>query len=85
MTAIHARHSIHHTLSHEVPPVVSRRNDMDAIIRTFEMEKETKKTVKYQELPDAGQPEICGSLYVQKWAAGQPPPKLLQVRIDVAK
>ena len=36
----------------------------------FVIEKETKNTVKYNEVPAEGQPPIIGSLYVQKWFAG---------------
>jgi hypothetical protein len=36
----------------------------------FEFEKETKNSVRYKEVPEEGQPPIVGSLYVQKWYAG---------------
>jgi hypothetical protein len=36
----------------------------------FAVEKETKNTVKYNEVPAEGQPPIIGTLYVQKWFAG---------------
>ena len=36
----------------------------------FEIEKETKHTVKYTEVPAAGEAPIIGTLYVQKWFAG---------------
>lgn len=36
----------------------------------FEREKETKNTVRFQEVPDKGQPPRVGTLYVQKWAVG---------------
>ena len=36
----------------------------------FVIEKETKHTVRYEEVPSQGQPPIIGSLYVQKWFAG---------------
>jgi len=36
----------------------------------FKIEKETKNTVKYNEVPGEGQPPIIGTLYVQKWFAG---------------
>lgn len=35
----------------------------------FDREKDTKNTIKYQEVPEAGQPPKIGSLYVQKWWA----------------
>ena len=37
---------------------------------TFELEKETKNSVRYKEVPGDGKPPIVGSLYVQKWFAG---------------
>lgn len=36
----------------------------------FEFEKETKNSVRYKEVPDEGTAPIVGSLYVQKWFAG---------------
>jgi len=47
----------------------------------FEVEKETKNSVRYQEKPEQGQSPIVGSLYVQKWFAGKN--KKLQVTIEV--
>lgn len=47
----------------------------------FEFEKETKNSVRYKEVPDEGKPPIIGSLYVQKWFAGNA--KSLQVTIEV--
>ncbi len=37
---------------------------------TFLKEKETKNTVRFQEQPAEGKPPVIGSLYVQKWYAG---------------
>ncbi|WP_041635373.1 hypothetical protein [Marinobacter sp. BSs20148] len=36
----------------------------------FEFEKETKNSVRYKEVPGAGTAPIVGTLYVQKWFAG---------------
>ncbi|EAW30317.1 putative orphan protein [marine gamma proteobacterium HTCC2143] len=36
----------------------------------FVYEKETKNSVRYKEEPEAGKAAIVGSLYVQKWFAG---------------
>ena len=36
----------------------------------FVYEKETKNSVRYKELPEEGQAPIVGSLYLQKWFAG---------------
>lgn len=36
----------------------------------FEIEKETKNSVRYKEVPEEGQAPIVGTLYLQKWFAG---------------
>lgn len=36
----------------------------------FQKEKETKNTVRYQEVVDEGKPPVIGTLYLQKWFAG---------------
>lgn len=36
----------------------------------FEYEKETKNSVRYKEVPEEGKAPIVGTLYVQKWFAG---------------
>jgi len=36
---------------------------------TFEYEKETKNSVRYQEVPEPGKAPVVGTLYVQKWFA----------------
>jgi hypothetical protein len=36
----------------------------------FELEKENKNSVRYKEVPEDGMPPIVGSIYVQKWFAG---------------
>lgn len=46
----------------------------------FEIEKETKNSVRYKEVPAEGQAPIVGSLYVQKWFAGSS--KVLEVTIE---
>ena len=43
---------------------------MSGQVVKFEIEKETKNSVRYKELPAEGQAPIVGSLYVQKWFAG---------------
>lgn len=54
---------------------------MSKEIITFEFEKETKNSVRYKEVPDEGKAPIVGSLYVQKWFAGNS--KSLQVTIEL--
>lgn len=36
----------------------------------FVKEKETKNTIKFAEAPEPGKPPIVGTLYLQKWFAG---------------
>lgn len=46
----------------------------------FEIEKETKNSVRYKEIPAEGQAAVVGSLYIQKWFAGTS--RLLEVTIE---
>ena len=43
---------------------------MSKVTVNFEFEKETKNSVRYKEVPEAGKAPIVGSIYVQKWYAG---------------
>jgi len=54
---------------------------MSKEVITFEFEKETKNSVRYKEVPDEGKAPIVGSLYVQKWFAGNS--KSLQITIEL--
>lgn len=45
----------------------------------FTIEKETKNSVRYKEQPEDGKAPIMGSLYVQKWFAGDS--KTLEITI----
>lgn len=47
----------------------------------FKFEKETKNSIRYKEIPAEGKAPIVGSLYVQKWFAGDA--KTLQVTIEL--
>jgi hypothetical protein len=47
----------------------------------FEREKETKNTVKFAEVQTQGEAPIIGTLYVQKWIAGDA--KSLKVTIEL--
>ena len=47
---------------------------------TFTMERETKNTIRYQEETE-GKPPVVGTLYVQRWALGEPAPQRLTVTI----
>ena len=46
----------------------------------FEYEKETKNSVRYKEVPEAGTAPIVGTLYVQKWFAGES--KSLEITLE---
>jgi hypothetical protein len=37
----------------------------------FTLEKETKNSVRYKEVPEEGKTPIMGTVYVQKWFAGE--------------
>lgn len=53
---------------------------MSKVSVQFEFEKETKNSVRYKEVPEEGKAPIVGSLYVQKWFAGNS--KTLEITID---
>jgi len=46
----------------------------------FEYEKDTKNSVRYKEVPADGEAPVLGTLYVQKWYAGDA--KTLRVSIE---
>jgi hypothetical protein len=48
----------------------------------FQYSRATKNTHKYEEVPESGQPPRIGSLYVQKWALGEDPPKRVTVTVQ---
>ncbi|KAG1694899.1 hypothetical protein GQR58_006837 [Nymphon striatum] len=56
------------------------KNRDEAMIVKFEYEKETKNSIRYKEVPDEGTAPIVGSLYVQKWFAGDS--KTIEITID---
>ena len=49
----------------------------------FVTERETKNTVRFQE-ETSGKPPVIGTLYVQRWALGEPLPQRLTVTIEGA-
>jgi hypothetical protein len=48
----------------------------------MDLEKETKNTIRYQERAQGGQPPRIGTLYIQKWALQEKPPKSIQVTVE---
>jgi len=61
-----------------------RRHSMEAKVIEFKFEKETKNTVRYEEVTE-GQPPAVGTLYVQKWALGTPAPGRLKMTLEVSE
>ena len=57
---------------------------MKTLALTFALVKETKNTQKFEERAEEGTPPAVGTLYVQKWALGTPPPATLTVCIEAA-
>ena len=56
-----------------------------AIEMTFKVERETKNTVRFEEVLNAGEPPKIGTLYIQKWAlSGLDLAKGLIVKIEEA-
>lgn len=53
---------------------------MSRVVIKFEYEKETKNSIRYKEIPEPGKAPIVGSLYVQKWFAGNT--RTLEITID---
>ena len=49
----------------------------------FVRERETKNTVRFQE-EASGKPPVIGTLYVQRWALGEPLPQRLTVTVEAA-
>ena len=47
----------------------------------FATERQTKNTVQFQEEAN-GKPAVIGTLYVQRWALGEPLPQRLTVTIE---
>ena len=48
----------------------------------FEYEKSTKNTYRYSEVA-TDKPPVINTLYVQKWALGNEPPRKLRVTVVV--
>lgn len=60
--------------------LINKESIMSKTTVTFEYEKETKNSVRYQEVPEEGKAPIMGTLYVQKWFAGNS--KSLEITIE---
>ena len=53
---------------------------MSKTVVKFTFEKETKNSVRYKEVPEAGKAPILGSVYLQKWFAEAS--KNIEITID---
>ncbi|MFQ3235892.1 MAG: hypothetical protein ACI9C4_001456 [Paraglaciecola sp.] len=65
-----------------IESVAKLRKNMSQVVVKFTFEKGTKNSVRYQEVPEEGKAPIIGSLYVQKWFAGNS--KNLTITVDKA-
>jgi len=57
---------------------------VEAQTLTFSLEREPKNTVRYPEQTD-GNPPTVGTIYVQKSAMGDNPPKTLTVTVSASQ
>ena len=57
---------------------------MDKETLTFEHERETKNTIRYQEITEYDSPAV-GTIYIQKSVLGDKPPKRLAVTIEAGE
>lgn len=49
---------------------------------TFQVEKETKNTIRYAEKPEADKPPVTGAIYLQRWALPDPAPQSVTVIVQ---
>lgn len=59
---------------------------MDNVTLRFEFDRETKNTVRYQEMDDLEEnlPKRVGTLYVRKWVVAKSIPQYIEVTIKEA-
>jgi len=58
---------------------------MKTTVATFELEKETKNTVRYSETPDEGVAPMVNTIYIQKHVLGKTPPTNIKLTVEVSK
>ena len=51
----------------------------------FELEKETKNTVRYSETPDEGVAPVVKTVYIQKHVLGKNAPQKIKVTLEETK
>ena len=58
---------------------------MKTTTATFELEKETKNTVRYSETPDEGVAPVVNTVYIQKHVLGKNAPQKITVTLEETK
>jgi len=58
---------------------------MKTTTATFELEKETKNTVRYSETPDEGVAPVVNTVYIQKHVLGKNAPQKIKVTLEETK
>lgn len=53
---------------------------MSEKIIKFEYEKQNKNSIRYKEVPEEGMPPVLGTIYLQKWYAGDS--KTIEITIN---
>ena len=57
---------------------------MESKTAIFKYERETKNTVRFEEVTVPGTPPIMGTAYIQKWLLAQPLPQSIKVTLEDA-
>ena len=58
---------------------------MKTTTATFELEKETKNTVRYSETPEEGVAPVVNTIYIQKHVLGKTAPQNIKVTVEESK
>ena len=58
---------------------------MKTTTATFELEKETKNTVRYSETPEEGVAPVVNTVYIQKHVLGKTAPQKIKVTLEESK
>ena len=58
---------------------------MKTTTATFELEKETKNTVRYSETPDEGVAPVVNTVYIQQHVLGKNAPQKIKVTLEETK
>lgn len=67
-----------------ISPCRAEEHLLEIIEATFELEKDTKNTYRFQEVVEQGSPPKVKSIYIQKWAVGSDPPEKIRVTVEEA-